>query len=104
MTLSTNSQIKATILDDWEQVSTAKYPEDLLTEFVDSELPIYYGDIINEWRDLTNLDSNRFNEIMEITPTTTIYDLMLADLFLYYHDQFNVAYKEILNEKENQEC
>jgi hypothetical protein len=100
MALSTNSEIKATILEDWEQFENSQYPEDLLREFVDSELPIYYGDIVSEWNELPMEDSNRFWEIRStVDKDTTIYTLMLEDLYLYYCDQFDLMFEEIKEEK-----
>jgi hypothetical protein len=95
-------EIKTELLENWEQFVDAKYPEDLLTEYAQGWLPVYYGDIISCWsNDLTNEDSNRFMEIRgELTPEVTIYDLMLDDLYLFLNNAFSVAYAEILEEKE----
>lgn len=96
-------EIKAELLENWEQLETSNFPEDVVNELAQGWLPVYYGDIISCWtNDLTGEDSNRFSEIRsEIGSEVTIYDLMLDDLYLFITNAFAIVYEEIKEEKED---
>ena len=96
MALTTLSEMKQEILDNWAQFADNAYPEDLLTEFADSALPVYYSDIIQEWQHMPSEFNDSWQEIgvNEIKIT----NLMSMDLFNYYLHLANTAYSEICAE------
>lgn len=100
--LSTREQVKERILEVIDEIKNATYAEDLVNELADSECPIYYNHIIAEWTELSPDDSNEFGEIMTPNEKTTIYDLMSADLWIYYRNLFLSVYNEILEEQEEE--
>ena len=104
MALLTKTEILEQINDEWEDLVEAKYPEDRLTEMADSAVPIYYLPILEAWRALSFDESNRFSEVMsEIPISTTIWDLMRVDLFLYYDSMFRTVYNEQVDRLELQQ-
>ncbi len=99
--LTTREQAKKVITDEIEEITNADFVIDQIESLADSEVPVYYGQIIEEWTALTNDESNRFDEIGYMPDeTTTIYKLMEIDLYLYYKDLFLSVYNEILEEQE----
>lgn len=103
MPLTTYQDIKAQVEDELEQLTESPYPEDLLYQFADSEVPIYYGDIVKEWLELPFDDTDRWQEL-GANADTTIYKLMQIDLLLYYEGQFLKAWEEVKEEKELQDA
>lgn len=93
--LYTLEEAKQHLLDEWEYIN-----EDSLHEYADSAVPVYYGEIIQEWNDLDSDYTDRWNEIIE-TPNK-ITEAMTADLYLYYSELYQLAYDEILADKESE--
>jgi hypothetical protein len=100
MALTTRDEIRTRILDDIDEITKADFVIDQIEELADSEVPIYYSDIIAEWTQLSPDDSNEFGEIMTPDQNTTIYDLMSVDLWIYYRKTFLSVYNDILDEQE----
>lgn len=99
--LTTREQVKAQILGEIDEITKADFVVDQIESLADSEVPVYYGQIIEAWTALTNDESNRYEEIGYMPDNkTTIYKLMEIDLYLYYKDLFLSVYNEILDEKE----
>lgn len=74
--------------------------EDRLGEYVDSALPIYYSDIIDEWRAMpSNYDGAGVDEL-GVPEKPTVYSLMTGDLYLYYSDLYRDALAELIEESE----
>lgn len=97
--LTSYTEIKQQLLDEWDTLDP-----DRLHEYADSNSPVYYSDIMREWAELPSEASDHWQEIgTEITPETTIFSLMSVDLFYYYLDQFERAYQQIREEKEELE-
>lgn len=101
MSLTTYNEIKERIKDELEQLKDSAYPEDIITELADSEVPIYYGEIIAEWNELDNEDTDCWqeqgqNRVLRIT------DLMAYDLSVYYNRKFLEAWSEIQEELETE--
>ena len=101
--LTTRDQAKETLLGELDEISKAEFVIDQVESLADSEVPIYYNEIIAEWTELSAEDSNKFGEIMTPHEKTTIYDLMTADLYLYYKALFLSVYNEILDEQESEQ-
>ena len=100
MALTTRDEIRTRILDDIDEITKADFVEDQIEELADSEIPIYYSEIIAEWTELSPDDSNQFGEVIIPDENTTIYSLMSADLWIYYRKTFLSVYNEILEEQE----
>lgn len=97
MALSTKAEIKQEILDNWEQFESNAYPHDLLNEFADTNLPIYYGDIIREWQEMPSEFTDSWQD-MGTDGSAGITTLMQMDLFNYYSHLFLTAYNELCDE------
>lgn len=95
------TDIKKEIEDNWESLTSSKYPEDILGELADSAVPIYYGEIIRDWQDMDIDWDNYWKESYgEAVPDNVgITDLMSADLYGYYQSQYQRAFDEIKLEK-----
>lgn len=65
-------------------------------EFIDSYLPIYNNEIIEEWQKMPGDYDNRGYAELGQGGEIDITNLMSLDLYLYYTDLFN----EMLNEME----
>jgi hypothetical protein len=99
--LYTYSDIKGELLDDWDNLSEQRYPEDSLQEYADSAVPVYTSEIIQEWRDMPREFDNRWREISE--SIESIEDGMRLDLYLYYLETYHRAYAELCQDKEAEE-
>jgi hypothetical protein len=64
-------------------------------EFIDSYLPIYNNQIIEEWQNMPNEYDNRGSLELGLGQEVNIINLMSLDLYLYYSDLFNEAVKEV---------
>jgi hypothetical protein len=93
--------IKNDILDHWEQLAESPHPEDLINELAESACPVYYSDILKDWQEMPSEWNDSWQENgIPTTEKTTIFGLMGWDLYFYYESQYNVAYTEIKEEKE----
>lgn len=101
--LTTRDEIRTRILDEIDEITKADFVIDQIESLADSECPVYHNDIITEWTELGAEDSNQFGEIMTPDENTTIYDLMSADLWIYYKREFLSVYNEILDEQESEQ-
>ena len=64
-------------------------------EFIDSYLPIYNNQIIEEWQSMPNEYDNRGSLELGLGQEINIINLMSLDLYLYYSDLFAEAVKEV---------
>lgn len=103
MALTSYSDIQEQVREIADQLKESAYPEDILREHADSECPIYYSDIVNEWRELPNEYCDRWQDI-GASPDSTITSLMQIDLVLYYEEQFEKAWEELKEELEEEDC
>jgi hypothetical protein len=96
------SLIKPIVENNWAEIEASQYPEDLLTEWADSAVPIYTINIIRAWyQDLPSVAMDAWRDTgLEVSPETTIVDLMKIDLYLHLEGLYNRAYSEILATKE----
>lgn len=100
MSLTTYSQILEIVRQEAEQLRASEYPEDLLNEFADSQTPIMYGDIFEEWGKLPNEYCDEWTQfgMDEFFLEGGIMTLMQVDLRLYYESLFAQAWDEIQSE------
>jgi hypothetical protein len=94
------SDIKAEILDNWAQLSEMPHYQDLLSELAESALPIYYSDIIQDWREMPDEYTDSWKDTTEANGDSTIFSLMGVDLWNYYQDTYRSIFTEIQHEKE----
>ena len=81
--------------------STLEEIEDRAGEVIDSHLPIYNADIIEEWQAMPSEYDNRgAAELGHLDQEINIINLMTLDLYLYYSDLFSKAMEEIKQEEE----
>jgi hypothetical protein len=98
MALSDYADVLSEVANNLDQLMASEYPEDLLREFADGFVPIYYSDILDEWRELPLEESDRWQEV-GADSKATIFSLMSIDLFLYYEDMFTRAYTQLSEEE-----
>ncbi len=100
MALTTYNEIKERIKDELEQLKESSYPEDIIRELADSEVPIYYNEIINAWCQLSTVYSDCWK--VDGYEGDRVTDLMAYDLGIYYSDKFLKAWAEIQEELETE--
>lgn len=93
------SDIKQELIDNWQQLQDSTDPYDLLHQFADSAVPVYYGEIIKDWQEMPSDFADSWAEF-GLPEFPTITNLMSIDLYEYYHDQYHTIYNELLEEKE----
>ena len=103
--LTSYSDVKDQVLTEIKdyELMLARYPEDRLSEMADSTVPIYYGDIIEEWREMPIEYTDRWQEF-GTDSNATITKLMQIDLFIYYQELFSQAYAELTKDLEEQDA
>lgn len=94
MTLTTHAEIRSEIIDHLEQLREMGDPEDLLHELADSNTPIYYGEIIDQWHAMPSEYNDQWQE-MGMPENASITGLMQLDLCLYYEGQFLEVWEEV---------
>ena len=92
------SDIKQELLDEWDQLADNPYATDLVNEFAESAIPIYYSEIIKDWQEMPH----EYNDTWcaEHYSGNTIYSLMTYDLAVYYNNQYHTIYNELCEEME----
>jgi hypothetical protein len=90
MGLTPDGLLKKRIADNWKEYGDTPYDSDFIVGFAESEIPVYYGDIIEQWQQLPIENSNR-----------AIFDLMTTDLFHYYTDRTSELLDQIRQEQGN---
>jgi hypothetical protein len=99
--LTSYNDLKEDLRADFAEIREEKYPEDILTERADGLVPIYYSEILQEWTDLDAEFRDRWHELGEAGPDSTIYSLMAIDLYMYYDQSLSGAYQELITEEED---
>ncbi len=79
-------------LSQGEDLDTIK---DRSGEFIDSWLPIYNNQIIQEWTLMPNDYTDRGSAELGVGGEINIINLMSLDLYLYYSDLFAEAVAEV---------
>lgn len=97
--LTTFTEIKQEIDNDWHLLADNQYPTDLLSEWADSTCPIYNNEIIAEWTEMPSEFDNFWQEYGE-AGNRGIVELMQVDLYNYYQHLYNRAYNELADEKD----
>lgn len=99
--LTTINEAKSLIKDIQSQIEETPYPDEILNSLADSEVPIYYNEIIGEWTQLSLDDGNLWQELgIESIKDKTIEYLMTVSLTLYYQRLFSEAYDQLINDEE----
>jgi hypothetical protein len=98
--LSSYDEIKKQVTDEWDYFASDW--ERAIQETADSLVPVYTGEIIREWTELSSDDSDRWQEL-GTDGSAMISDLMAIDLFIFYEAQVSLAYHAVLNEKYGEE-
>jgi hypothetical protein len=101
-----DSDIKSDILDNWEQLAEATFPEDFIDELADSALPVYYSDILADWTEMPSEFNDSWQEFglpSSKTEEITIFGLMTIDLYTYYRAKYSDIYSEVRQDKEQDE-
>jgi hypothetical protein len=92
MALTTPAQISDRIYEEREYFISDR--DRATHELADSLTPVYYSEIIEEWRELPSEFSDAWQEFGSVE-NATISSLMTTDLWLYYHAQIERALDEI---------
>lgn len=102
MALTTFTEMKQELRDNWENFADSAYPHDLLNEFADSACPVYYGQIIAEWQEMPSEFTDSWQDL-GTDGSASITTLMQMDLFNYYSHLALTAYQELCDEMEAKE-
>jgi hypothetical protein len=100
--LPTVAEAKKRILEDVPNILETEYPEDGVSELVDSDLPVYYSEIFYQWGKLPMEDVDTWQDDLLGSigdGKLGIYDLMSADLWNFYRNVYDTALEEIKEEK-----
>ena len=92
---STVELMKEEILSELKRGEGLDSIKDRCGEFIDSYLPIYNGDIIKEWAEMSNEYDDRGAAELGISEEAGIISRMSLDLYLCYSDLFNEAVAEV---------
>jgi hypothetical protein len=100
--ITTYNEIKQEVTDRLKELSQSDYPEDLLREWADSIVPIFYHDILEEWTQLPMEEIDEWKQygMDEYFYEGGIFKLMQIDLLLYYERRFVEAWEAVKEEKE----
>lgn len=94
----TYEEIKKELKDHYNELD-----RDNLAEWADGFVPVYYNEIIRDWQEMPSEFDNRWKDDAEINEETTIHNLMMIDLFWYYLEQCETAFRELQQEAEEEE-
>jgi hypothetical protein len=104
MPLLSDTDLWEKILYNLEEYSDSgevpAYDSDFIIGFAESQLPIYYNEIIQEWTDLPAKYRDTWHDY-GTEDNTTIYDLMTRDLYNYYETRTSKILDEIQEERNN---
>lgn len=92
------SDIKSEIIDKWEEFASNQHPYELLNEFAESAVPVYYNQIISDWQEMPSEFDNVWSE--EGYTSESITALMSYDLSNYYRHQYHRIYSEVAQDME----
>jgi hypothetical protein len=103
--LTTKEEIKKELLDNIEQLKDNPHADDVVAEFADGYVPIYYSDIIEQWREMPNEYCDQWKDYGYDTQKNEggIMTLMQVDLVFYYLKLANEAWEEIKTQLEEEE-
>ena len=103
MALTTYEEIKKQIQLELARLIDNPYAEDQIAEMASANVPVYDGSIIEEWRELSNEDSDQWKELGYDTQRNEggIVRLMAVDLEIYYLRQFDRAWSELRGKNAN---
>lgn len=105
MALSTDSELKDQILYNLEEYSEdgeiPAYESDFIVGFAETQMPIYYNQIIQQWMELPDDYRDTWNRNVSIDENATITWLMSLDLYNYYNDRTSEILDEIRQERDN---
>jgi hypothetical protein len=82
-------------LNEGESISDVR---DQISEYVDTYLPIYNNEIIEEWQNMPGEYDDRGAAELGDMGETTIIGLMSLDLYIYYTELFNSALDSLVEE------
>lgn len=86
MGLTPDGLLKKRIADNWREYGDTPYDSDFIVGFAETEIPIYYNEIIDQWIELPEEYRDTWQDY-GTSDNTKIYDLMSRDLFNYYTDR-----------------
>lgn len=86
---------KSELNDEIARGVTLDEIKDRSGEWVDSYLPVYNNQIIEEWQKMPSEYDDRGGAELGHMEEVTIIGLMTLDLYLYYTDLFNEVVEEI---------
>lgn len=100
MPLTPDSELREAIAHNWEEYSDTPYDTDFIVGFAETQLPIYYNEIIEHWQQLPDNYKDSWSD-GDFTPNSTIYNLMSIDLYNYYSDRTSEILDQIRQETDN---
>lgn len=92
--------IKADILDHWDDLTEMLHCDDLITELAESAIPVFYSLLVKDWQEMPIEYTDSWKDTTEANDDSTIFSLMGVDLYNYYQDTYRQAYAEVKQEQE----
>ena len=98
----TREEIRKELTANREEIESAAYPDDQLTEWADGFVPVYNSDIIRDWVELPIEDSDKWKDYGYDANKNDggIIELMKIDLWFHYQDTTSLIWREITGENE----
>jgi hypothetical protein len=93
-----NAEIKADLLDRYDEIDGASDTDHALTETADGYVPVYSSEIVKDWAEMPSEFDDSWLDYGQ-DPASGIVRLMSVDLFVYYDYQTRTIWAEILEEK-----
>lgn len=97
MALKTYAEIKDRINESLAELQNHLYPEDVIAEIADSEIPVYNNEVIAEWIELPMDRTDQWQEFGYDTQHNDggILELMRVDLAIYYVQEFARVWEDV---------
>ena len=71
--------------------------DDYIAEYTDSLIPIYYHDIVDEWKNNSDCQGLTIENEGEYQDRQDLFKNMQSDLFYYTHDRLISDYKKLMD-------
>jgi hypothetical protein len=96
--------LKNLLLEEKAEILESSDQDRYLDEFIDSQLPIYYSDIIAEWSEMPSefQDSHLEFGLPSVAEYNLVTSLMTQDLYNYYSTTTRQMWAEIIEESESE--
>jgi hypothetical protein len=98
----TNEEIKAVLLDNYDEIAGSRTEDDDIAEYADGFVPVYGFEVIKDWVELPTDRMDKWKDLGYDANKNEggIMRLMQMDLVFYYLEETDRIWQEIKEEKE----